>query len=178
MNALQKATEQLLGYPIEWSDTAAWLQAGAAAAGLFIVWTIARAEVRAQRIVAQEEQERFNNMMFGIADAAINAIVEASENLTDINFVQTYSDGWMPAPSTASYVNVIKALDLNRAPSAAAAMELAEVRRLASWTSRYVRSASANLTKHGSISPELEEALINWRRDALHSSERLKIMSK
>ncbi len=60
----------------------------------------------------------------------------------------------------------IRALDINRMPTAQVAIAVVEMRRLAGWTAQYLTRASADVDKFGSIEAALVTEIEDWNLNA------------
>src|SRR5678815_2547859 len=86
---------------VDWNATAACGQVLMSGVGLYVAWTISRAELAAQRTVAREEARRYADMVIGVCDRAEAAIADAAHVLNDRGTVMAMSVNIVPQVSTA-----------------------------------------------------------------------------
>lgn len=146
--------------------TAALAQIVLAGASLWAVWKVSRVELDAQRAAASEAKAEFGALLVGITEDAARDIELAATLLTDDNTVKSIAHGYGNVPNTTPHVNLLKALDYNRMPTASVARAVAETRRLAGWTKNYRADALDSFRDHGAVHPDLVESIMRWGVEA------------
>lgn len=166
--------EAALGYRVAWGDTADWLAALGGLAGLYVVWRVSRAELIAQRKVAEDDRRQFAELVRGVGSGAAADIVKLATLLRDRDAIEANAYGLVAIPTMGAHITLLSGIDLNRMPNAKAAGAVAELRRLAGWGKKHTQAAFESWREHGALDPQVDEGLAEWAKNAQAQEVRLR----